>query len=80
MKKVLFAVLMAAMVIGNAAAIDITFGTVPDSWGGALDDNVKQQIVLSDFIKRHIIVKVSKPVIRAYKEAIRSAFVNNTNH
>ena len=43
-------------------------------------DNVKQQIVLSDFVKRHIIVKVSKPVIRAYKEAIRSAFVNNSNH
>ena len=45
MKKVLFAVLLAALVIGNAAAIDVTFGTVPDSWGGALNDNVKQQII-----------------------------------
>ena len=45
MKKVLFAVLLAALVIGNAAAIDVTFGTVPDSWGEALDDNVKQQII-----------------------------------
>ena len=39
------AVLLAALVIGNAAAIDVTFGTVPDSWGGALNDDVKQQII-----------------------------------
>ena len=41
MKKFLIAVLLTVMVIGNVAAIDVTFGDVPDSWGGALDDDVK---------------------------------------
>ena len=44
MKKVLIAVLLTAMIVGNAAAIDVTFGDVPASWGGALDDAVAQQI------------------------------------
>ena len=39
MKKVLFAVLLAALVIGNAAAIDVTFDD-----GGALTDEVKTRI------------------------------------
>ena len=45
MKKVLIAVLLAVMVIGNVAAIDVTFGTVPDSWGGALSDEIQAQII-----------------------------------
>lgn len=41
-------------------------------------DSVKQQIVLSDFVNRHITIKVSKPVVKTYKEAIRTAFVNSS--
>ena len=45
MKKIIIAVLLTALVIGNAAAIDVKFGDVPASWGGALSDDVKQQII-----------------------------------
>ena len=44
MKKVLIAVLLAAMVIGNVAAIDVKFGDVPASWGGALTDEIETEI------------------------------------
>ena len=82
MKKVLFAVLLAALVIGNAAAIDVTFGTVPDSWGGALNDNVKQQIidkVNDEYGKYEKGDKVGKAMSNANALAATGGYMHSAN-
>ncbi|MBQ3319482.1 MAG: hypothetical protein IJG75_03115 [Spirochaetia bacterium] len=45
MKKIIIAVLLTALVIGNAAAIEITFGDIPDNWpAGSLPQEVQDAI------------------------------------
>lgn len=45
MKKVLIAVLLALMIIGNVSAIEITFGEIPDNWpAGSLPQEVQDAI------------------------------------
>lgn len=47
MKKLLIAVLLTAMIIGNVAAIDVKFTDVPQSWRdlGDFDDTIQQRII-----------------------------------
>ena len=63
MKKVLFAVLLAALVIGNAAAIDVTFDD-----GGALTDEVKTRIK-EEIDKKYGKYEKAKDVGRAMSNA-----------
>lgn len=44
MKKVLVAVLFAAIIIGQAAALKIDFYDVPDAWAGDFDDDAKKEL------------------------------------
>jgi hypothetical protein len=45
MKKVLIAVLLAAIIVGNVSAIEITFGDIPDNWpAGSLPQEVQDAI------------------------------------
>ena len=47
MKKLLIAVLLAVMVIGNAAAVEVKFTDVPDAWGdfAAIEDELREKVI-----------------------------------
>ena len=82
MKKVLIAVVLVAMVIGNAVAIDVTFGDVPASWGGALDDAVADQIrqeVNNKYGKYEDAKDVGKAMSNANALAATSGYMHSAN-
>ena len=82
MKKVLIAVLLAAMVIGNVAAIDIKFGDVPASWGGALTDEVETEIrnkVNEKYGKYEDSKDVGKAMSNANALAASSGYMHSAN-
>lgn len=82
MKKFLIAVLLTVMVIGNVAAIDVTFGDVPDSWGGALDDAIAQQIrdeVNNKYGKYEDSKDVGKAMSNANTMAATSGYMRSAN-
>lgn len=82
MKKFLIVVLLTAIAIGNVFAIDVTFGDVPDSWAGALDDNIKQQIidkVNDEYGKYEKGDKVGKAMSNANALAATGGYMHSAN-
>lgn len=82
MKKFLIVVLLTAIAIGNVFAIDVTFGDVPASWAGALDDNIKQQIidkVNDEYGKYEKGDKVGKAMSNANALAATGGYMHSAN-
>lgn len=82
MKKFLIVVLLIAIAIGNVFAIDVTFGDVPASWAGALDDNIKQQIidkVNDEYGKYEKGDKVGKAMSNANALAATGGYMHSAN-
>ena len=82
MKKVLIAVLLTVMIIGNVAAIDIKYGKEPASWGGTLTQEIKDKIqaeVDKKYGKYEDSKDVGKAMSNANALAASSGYMHSAN-